>query len=393
MDNNILDKLLDASHKPSYECSQLITDILYKELPIKGCSFYSFYEETKLLTLRAQSGFNYQDYESFELDLDKLAGLAIKHDTIIKKKDIRKNNSYRDKSLIKKYNLKEFIAFPLKSKECIGFNSLSICQKNIGVICIYLYSTIEDSMVSDLSFLLGKVYSYSIIADRLLVRSDIVNTSLTSKDLNSFLHKLLRLLSDKWRLEASTVFIYDDRNETLIMRGTTGVISDLKLIERIYNKDETKHLTVQAYLNKKTITITEPDMQLPYGKYPEIVNSIKKSEIYIPITEPVDKDGNKEITGVFRTINHIVNKKNVNEVCCHGWEDVSLALFVAEVIGIISHIFRRNDAISLNFERAMHGINRPIMAVKTRLKDIYRYVEKNNLFQYPYNYYLKFHRF
>ena len=76
----------------------------------------------------------------------------------------------------------------------------------------------------------------------------------------------------------------------------------------------------------------------------------------------------QKVTGVLRSLNRVVKRNGLQEVCCHGWEDVSLLVFVAEVIGIISHLFRRTDEITLNVERSMHGINKPIKAATKKIK-------------------------
>lgn len=378
------EELLDASHLTSFECSQKITDIIKESLPIKACSFYSFYKETHLLTLRAQTGFSYEDYESFELDLGKLAGIAIDNEEIVRRENVKLEKRYRDRNIIKKYNLSHFIAIPLKANSCINAYGEMICQDYIGVICMYpegasSYNNFDNNFAIYLSGLIGKIYSYSMTADKIAIRSDIVNTSIVSKDLNSFLHKVLKTLSDKWFFESSSVFLYDEGNETLLMRATTGVTSKLKLIERLYRKNQINHNTVKCFLEKKTITVIDPDKSLPNGKYSEIVSDEKRSEIYIPIVEPFELGTKKEVTGILRTVNRIVARNNLKEVCCHGWEDVSLLLFVSEVIGIISYLYRRTDEITLNFERAMHGINKPIKAAKVRLKSVQRFAISSDI--------------
>lgn len=388
----LIEKLLYASHMPSYKCSQLITNTLCDCLPIKAATFYSYFEQTKLLTLRAQTGFDYSLYKSFELPLSSLAGRAVTRGLVIQKNNLILDEGFRDKILVTKYSLDSFIAFPLVAGSCIESFNNKICQTFSGVICIYPKenATISQEIINKLSLLIGEVYDYAVETDRMLMRTDIVNTSIaTSKDLNSFLNKVLTLLSEKWRLEASSVFIFDERNETLYMRATTGVDSLLPMVGRAYSKEEQDRNTVKCFLQENPITLVEPDIINPAGKYPEIVAKDKKSQIYIPIFEPTYTEKNKEIIGVFRTINRIVVRKNITETCCHGWEDASILLFVAEIIGIIRHLFRRSDEISLNFERAMHGINKPIKAAKTRLNSVYRYdVEKQRL-DPPFAYYLK----
>ncbi len=386
-----LSELLYASHKPSYECSQTVTNLLCDHLPIKAASFYSYFEETKILSLRAQTGLNYKDYRSFELPLESLAGSAITSGRPVYENNPMDSDGYRDKVLLRKHNLTKFVAFPLLAGSCIESFGENLCQKFSGVICIYPNEQhpIEHSTIDNLSKLVGEVYDFSVKTDRILLRSDIVNSTITSKDLNSFLHKVIKLLAENWWLEASSVFLHDFRNDTLYMRATTGVNTHLRLLERIYCNTDTDRMTVRCFRKQRPLTILYPDKTNPDGKYKEQVDSDKKSEVYIPIFEPTDREGQTEIAGVFRSINRVVARDDVIETCCHGWEDASILLFVAEVIGVISHLFRRADDISLNFERAMHGIFKPIKAAKTRILSVYRYEERVKKLGTPFDKFLR----
>jgi hypothetical protein len=313
----------------------------------------------------------------------------MKTQSLIRCLDLTERNGYRDQRLVEKYDLKEMIALPIPEKDCVESMSGKFCQRYLGGVCIYPNDYIDDLIIDRLSVLVGKVYSYSVTQDRVNIRKQIVNSSIRAKDLNSFLHKVLRLLSDSWGIEASSVFIHDPRNNLLIMRATTGVNSDLKLFERSYRLDERKYKTVSCFKNKKIITDT--DGKKSDHKYPEHVDSSFKSTMYIPIYEPTGSgvNGENHIAGVLRCVNRIVHRGKEQEVCHHGWEDASILLFVAEVIGGISHLFKRSDEISLNFERAMHGINKPIHTAKTRIKSTQKYMSSQNLLKAPFDNFMK----
>jgi hypothetical protein len=390
---NIIEELLEASHKESFACAQQITNILHAQLPIKACSFYSYFEATGYLSLRSQTGFDYADYSSFELPIDSLAGKAITQNKIVERKSLTKKNGFRDQNLVSKYDLRSMYAIPLHAKDCLESISGQVCQNYLGVVCIYPDSNIdqqfEPQFLEKLSAIVGKVYAYSVIQDRVSVRKGIVNNSIRAKDLNSFLHKVLLILGNNWGIEASSVFIHDLRNDILFMRATSGVETDAKLIDRCYRREETHFKTVECFNSEEIITITNGSSV--DHKYPELVKDGYKSIMYIPIYEPTGTgvNGEKNISGVMRCVNRIVRRDAVEEVCHHGWEDASLMLFVAEVIGVISHLFKRNDEISLNFERAMHGINKPIHAAKTRIKSTQQYMSSQGLLRPPFDNFMK----
>lgn len=390
----LVEQLLMASHSSSNDCSQRVTDLLVDKLPIKAATFYSYFDRTNLLTLRAQCGFEYKDYISFELPLSSIAGSAVITGNTVREGRLIESERYRDKNLITKYTLTDIICIPIKSSTCIETYGQNICQGISGVICLYPAdndgSSFSDESLSKLSELVGKTYDYSVLTDRMLIRSDIVQSSITSKDLNSFLHKVLNLMTKKWWLEASSVFINDERNDTLYMRATTGVNTSKRMIERIYRPTDIGRNTLKCFVNEDLIAVVEPDANNIDGLYPEQVAGRKKSEIYIPIYEPLDIDSKKDKIGVLRSCNRIVARGDYRETCCHGWEDISILLFVSEVIGVIAHLYKRVDEIYLNFERAMHGINKPIKTAKVRLNSVQRYVQSKspNPLPYPYDYFL-----
>lgn len=207
----LVEQLLMASHSSSNDCSQKVTDLLVENLPIKAATFYSYFYKTELLTLRAQCGFEYKDYASFELPLLSIAGSAVTTGTTVREGGLLESKHYRDKNIVKKYNLTDIICIPIKSSTCIETYGQNICQDISGVICLYPNNNNEshfsDELLTKLSDLVGKTYDFSVLTDRMLIRADIVQSSITSKDLNSFLHKVLHLMTKKWWLEASSVFI------------------------------------------------------------------------------------------------------------------------------------------------------------------------------------------
>jgi hypothetical protein len=390
----LVEQLLMASHSSSNDCSQKVTDLLVENLPIKAATFYSYFYKTELLTLRAQCGFEYKDYASFELPLLSIAGSAVTTGTTVREGGLLESKHYRDKNIVKKYNLTDIICIPIKSSTCIETYGQNICQDISGVICLYPNNNNEshfsDELLTKLSDLVGKTYDFSVLTDRMLIRADIVQSSITSKDLNSFLHKVLHLMTKKWWLEASSVFINDERNDTLYMRATTGVNTGKRMIERIYRTSDSTRYTAKCFSSEELIAVMEPDTNNTDGLYSEQVEGKKKSEIYIPIYEPLDVDSQKDKIGVLRSCNRIVARGDYKETCCHGWEDISILLFVAEVIGVIAHLYKRVDETYLNFERAMHGINKPIKTAKVRLNSLQRYVQSKNpcTLPHPYDYFL-----
>lgn len=371
----MMEEFLFASHLSSDECAQRITEILKKHLPIVGATFFSYYKKTKMLTLRAQKGFNYNDYDSFQLSDDKFPGQSIEQGKHIckTKKELFGDKRFRNKKILSNYEFDRFIVFPIPIDKGDKIVSSIVNQEYLGAVCIYPSSKEElnSKLIKKLQKLLGKVFTFSIHTDRTKLRRDIVDKTLASRDVNSFLHKTVDMLKENWGFEASSIFLLDKRNNSLYMRATTGVKDSRRrrLVERNYQLEEEERNTVKCFNEDRIITIINPDSDNPKGKYKEITLKRKISELYVPIYDESINLEKKEVIGVIRTINKIVKRGKKNECCIHGWVDAVNLDFVAEIIGVIVSVFKKSDRISQNFSRSIHGLRVAINSALIRLND------------------------
>ena len=368
----LFSQIYDSAHLSSGECSDVITKSLCEHTPIIACSFYTYFEESKKLSLRSQCGFEYADYIDFELSCNSFPGQAISLAKIIKSDNLIDNPLFLNQDLITKYRLSSIITIPIKTNEKSKGYYKEFAQDYLGALCIYPYDLqdtyFNSGFTSYISELVGKAYAYSLLTDQRDFRAKIISNPIKSKDLNSFLYKTLKLLQKGGQIEGGSAFINDPRDSNLYMRATTGVTSDLPIIQRLYRKDDIDSSTLECFNSNKILI--RNDLK-PNRKYPEITKNKEKTILYIPIREPDDRNKNStETTGVLRVVNCIVQKGEIHKCCNFGWEDIALLLYIAEIVGVIAHLFRRNDDLFINFERSIHGIKAPIRSVKTRLSSV-----------------------
>lgn len=377
--------LLKASHDGTEQCAEEILELLMSFFNLKACSFYSYFEKTKKLTLRAQKGLDYKKYKSFYLPLDSTAGSALKKESVLFFEDLHCCDDYIDKVLVKEFGLKNMVVIPINNPDSICQFEEVIRQKYLGVICAYFNEYIdietEKHIFNILSKLIGSAYTYAVNVDRLRLRQDVVNNSISASDLNSFLFKTLQMMRKNWNIEASSIFLEDERNGLLRLHATTGVQSEKKRVEIFYLPNE-NNFTVKAFINNEIIALSYPETEELKCRYKEIIQSGKiKSAIFLPIIEPphpyVEK---RRILGVLRVVNRKIERDGVIEYGFFGWEDLALVVFISEVIGIISFLYQRNQKIIENYSRSMHGVRNNIKAVKANLDFFMRHNDDLNAF-------------
>lgn len=385
------DEIISASHESSENCAQRLSEALKIEFSAHAVTLYSFLKNTNRLTLRAQAGFSYSDYDLFELPLQSTAGKSITRETIITEELGKVHNNFLAQRMAqdKTFGLCHFVPlFDTPGKK----SGLHIREQNVfGVACIYTdkkQSKIQEELLNNLSTRIGSVYRHSVKTDRANLRRDVTSSALSSKDLNSLFHKFLAILSEKWGFEASSIFINDQRNDTLRMRATTGITSQTPMIERNYNLLEESGPTVECYRSGKMIALTDNDAARKPNMYAERVSGARRSIVFLPIFDPVDNGGKAKAIGVLRTSNKIVVRDSCEKTVCHGWEDIEVLSFAAEMMGAITHIYRHVDSVTWNFERALHGITKPIKAAQLRLNDINKYSQATQILPKPHDYYL-----
>lgn len=85
-----------------------VLHILFHELDLLACSFYSLSPFAKRLSLRGQVGLSYQTYESFSLGLGAMAGRAFKRRRAQSFTKLGSRRDYRDKSLIEIFGFRPY---------------------------------------------------------------------------------------------------------------------------------------------------------------------------------------------------------------------------------------------------------------------------------------------
>jgi len=316
----------------------------------------------------------YGSYQSFQLPLSKTAGRAIRTGRPIKIRDVRKEQDYRDVALVKQFGLRQMIAVPLPRSEEVKLEYGEINQKFIGVLCAYLNDEQNiDSVATTLwsvAPIIAITYQHAVIGELLTIRQDTMQTALAARDVDSFLHRLLSRLHSAWHYEALSAFLFDERSKTIRLKATTGLQNNPKKNEVQYRLDEAS-ATVRTQTSGKSMLIMDPDKKHSNGKYKEAVAGARVAALLLPIYEPVKmEDMTQRCIGVLRIVNRILIFDSRREPICFGWEDAVFLQFVSGIIGVIAYMFGRVARKVEDFERAMHGAEGAILAVRAGLNQL-----------------------
>lgn len=352
----------------------LILDAIHTHLHPLASSFYSYYEPTELLSLRAQRGLDYQNYKSFQMPLQSTPGRAIRLKKVLAISDVRDQKDFRDTTFISQYGLEKMVVVPLPRSEQQQSELADLEQEYVGVICVYPVANQElDSLVHTLTLIapiISGLYQHSVIREMLEIRRDTMETALGARDIDSFLHRLVLRLNSNWDYEALSVFLVDERSKTLRLKATTGLINSPKKTEVQYRLDE-ESATVRALNSGRPTLITNHEGRHLSGKYQEVVASKKLGVLIAPIFEPTKMDQlPPRCMGILRVVNRILSFDSRREPVCFGWEDAVFLRFTCSIIAVIAYLFGRVASKGEDFERAIHGVEGAILSVRAGLTQL-----------------------
>jgi two-component sensor histidine kinase len=357
----LVEQLITTSiGKASLDAPYHMLQILMQVFDLKAASFYSFNEENKILSLRAQIGFEFDDYKSFSLTLESMAGNVALNKIYKYTENVNNEANFKDKKLALKFNLKNAIFIPLLNK--IEIENNPPC---VGVLCCYLNDAMNIDIIENLissDCVISSIYKQSLENDKLKLREEILEKAISTRDLNSFLHSTTKLLKEKWDYEAVSVYIYDDRANVIRLRATTGVHRETDLHSTFLQCDD-DDVVANCFSENQPLLING----LSKSIYPEKITGELISTLCVPILEKSSKEFTPQTIGVLKVVNKSLKHGAHVEVLPFSWEDSQFLHFVNSVIGVISSMYSRNIQISDDIERGLHGLSSLILAIRTGL--------------------------
>ncbi len=331
-----------------------LTKELVSSLALKACSFYTISSDHRNLILRGQDGFKYEEYISFELPLETVAGRAYKTKEIIIEHGLADSDEYRDKYLISRYQLDEMIVLPLS----LVFER-DIPKEVVGAVCIYPDSTQPSNFINNLDLLTQSIslaYTNAVERTKIQVREKVVTAISASTDLNSALYRILhQSLRAQISIEASSIFLYDERIRLLRLHATTGIKTKLHKQDIVYSRRDKGLITWNSFDNSAVISSQSNNGSFPNDRHVETTRSPLKSLLLVPISRVSQGESNRRKKGVLRAVNKLLRHGKKYELISFTKEDVEILSYVSEIIGLTSHMFLNKESRISFFEKIMHG--------------------------------------
>jgi len=386
---DLISDLLEASHdhKDTY---YHITKSLVNSLELKACSYYSLSPYCSLLTLKAQYGLSYDLYDSFMADNSCTAGSVLESNEILYIDDVSKQTKYRNKKLICEYNLNAALMVPISFPSSHEYNfHFGTC----GVLCVYPKKDQEIqhllNVLKEIQKLLGRIICFSVESHKLKIRKQIVDQAIVSTDLNSYLHRVLKILKDMWNFEAGSIFLENERSKLLRLHATTGMQDKSKRKNEIFYKPDEELNIIKSFKKKDEIFIYYENRDTSFRRYPEQIEGKMITRGWIPIKSPIVKHlYEKRTIGIIRFVNKIYDFNGIDERGVFSWEDIVILRYVSDVIGVNSFLMRTSESRSIGLERTLHGVK---TFVSSALRSLLHLEERGEISKYANDNRFKYH--
>jgi len=331
-----------------------LTKDLVSFLSLRACSFYTISSDQRNLILRGQNGFRYEEYLSFELPLDTIAGRAYKSQKIVVENGLADSDEYRDKKLIENHQLNEMIALPLG---LVGEQGKAI--ETVGAVCIYPNPDRSLDFIDNLDILrqsIGLAYTNSVKKTKIQVREKVVTAISASTDINSALHRILHYsLRDQISIEASSVYLYDEKTRLLRLHATTGIDTKLHKRDIVYSQKDKGMVTWESFYTSKVISLQSINGRFQNDGHVETTRTPIKSLLVLPISRILQGKSYRKKKGALRVVNKLLRHGAKYELISFTKEDVEILSYVSEIIGLTSHMFLNKESRISYFEKIMHG--------------------------------------
>jgi anti-sigma regulatory factor (Ser/Thr protein kinase) len=380
-------KLLGFAELRSDKVPSQIAKLLTDYYSLRACAFYSFEGKSPDdLVLFGQFGFAEQAYEKIHLPYhNSIAGRCLQKQSAL----IITDSSFKLEPLIKNAgacvnSIKALIAIPLTAEAVI--TSLNIGKHPYyGVLYLYLpeqdlnkLEAIKNSF-NELAYFVSDVYLRSVVHDRILLRQEIIERAVTAKDLNSFLYKTLCILKN-WGIEAASVYMLDERTQTLRLSSTTGLVEKKRkenILIGLRKRPSIKNCVLECFDAANIVLYSEmtgesESITLPF-----------EAVMAIPIFHPtqeimVDNRKSRRVIGVLKCVNRVISHGNSKNSCRFGFADQDRMYLIAEIIGIIAILYWRIMHIHEDFERTVHGVLNNVVSMRASLSNLDRHGSLDN---------------
>ncbi len=259
------------------------------------------------------------------------------------------------------------------------------------LLCIPKPGTLLDdtyALLKQIRLFFSKLLCHSVNIDKMILRQSITTIAVTSPDLQSYFHKVLHILRDKWFFEAGSAFIIDGTHSLLRLYATTGLAEERSRQDTYYRIDENDTI-IQCFKKMQEIYSYLPNAGVNDSKFQERVDGPRVATCWLPITYCIDRFTNQNITiGVMRITNRIFKYGSQYLAGPLTWEDLEIIRFVTDISGVIEATIRTAQKRKIGLERTLHGVKSNVQSALTRLNHLSERSKLRENLEHQFRYYI-----
>jgi signal transduction histidine kinase len=329
------------------------------------------------LRLRAQVGFDYADYTSFDIPLGSVAGRAISEGEPFSSTNILGSSEFGDQRLLDHSGARSVVAVPLTlTKETASNAAVTVGAPNpIGVMCLYPRhaDSVESVRVHAREFgpFVARLYVAALKQASMVLRRKTVERVAYKQDITSLAQSFLMLVSEEVSVDMAALWVWDPRRDRLYLRHTSTNRQHQSHEEIPGLKPSGDSVIAQCFRDRETM-MYGPNSFPAHKKLRDAAfdgNPVNWAAIPVKLPAETRIRGNPAPSaGVLELANHYTNLGGIQHRSQLSWEERFIAEFACELLSVLTYQVLRTQDHESDFERMMHGARTNLQAARSNLQ-------------------------
>ena len=370
-------ELAGASFEDPSTFAHAVLTVLADGFDLVAASLLLHTPDEPNLRLRAQVGFDYADYASFDIPLGYIAGRAIHEGAEFAATDILGSSDFRDQRLLERSGACSVVVVPLTlTPDAAADAALTVGAPNpIGVLCLYPRHSSETESIlqhaNEFGPFVARLYIGSLKQASMLLRRKTVEQVAYKHDIGSLAHSFLTLLADQVSVETAALWVWDPGRDRLYLRRTSQDARPESPGDERALKPRGDSVIAQCFRERTTMLL--PPDALPPTEDPNETAFVGRPVNWcaIPVKLPTKttiRGHPAPSAGVLELANHYTKLGGISHHSRLSWEERFIAEFACELLSVLTYQVLRTQDHESDFERMMHGARTNLQAARSNLQ-------------------------
>ena len=402
--------ILEASMERPAQFSAGLVRATVEHFGVGAASLYSSSATQSLLRLKAQHGFDYNNYSDFQLSRNTYIGAAVNAGSCQVSLLDPSSDLFRDKQLLA--DRPDLVAIGVVP---IPLNRIpaGIASRDQQVLAMGIYGSSLDLVesvtraISQHADFVARLYVYSLSNLLMDLRRATVHQVAFASDADDLADRARRLVSDRLGYLDADLYLYNADSDMLTVAGRERrAHAERTAPDSVDLPCNVNYGTVEAFKSANAVLqlgrregrfrakefapaqwgtlrnavalriVAEADSSA------EALREIEPSARVTSVSDSVTDATRKIVVGVLRVLNLESRLDGVVRDVDPSWEDIVLLSFAAEMLAVLLGQLLRVSAAERQFERRLHGASSVLPSVAASLQilarnlDVYRIGER-----------------